>query len=118
MRYNIVRFTRKWSIQDIQNKNSYNISAGGKKMKKGEELSIRDDCGNTYLLKRRIKWDNALILQEPNENYGIIKAEGCPINFAYKEVRPLEDIWLRFIKKNLLKREKPISTFMIKTGSR
>lgn len=103
MRYNIVRFTRKWSIQDIQNKNSYNISAGGKKMKKGEELSIRDDCGNTYLLKRRIKWDNALILQEPNENYGIIKEEGCPINFAYKEVKTVGRYLVAFYKEEFIK---------------
>lgn len=79
------------------------MKAGGKTMEANEELIISDDCGNTYLLKRRIKWGNALILQEPNENYGIIKEEGCPINFAYKEVKTVGKYLLAFYKEEFIK---------------
>lgn len=72
-------------------------------MKANEKLIISDDCGNTYLLKRRIKWGNALILQEPNENYGIIKAKGYPINFAYKEVKTVGKYLLAFYKEEFIK---------------
>ena len=72
-------------------------------MKTNQKLIIRDDCGNTYLLKRCTKWGNALILQEPNGNYGIIKAEGCPINLAYKEVKTVGKYLLAFYKEEFIK---------------
>lgn len=72
-------------------------------MKRNEKLSIRDDCGNTYLLKRCIKLSNVLILQEPNENYGIVKAEGHPISFSYKEIKTVGKYFLAFYKEEFIK---------------
>lgn len=72
-------------------------------MEANEKLIISDDCGNTYLLKRRIKWGNRLILQEPNGNCGIIKAEGCPISFFYKEVKTVGKYLLAFYKEEFSK---------------
>lgn len=72
-------------------------------MKKNEKLSIRDDCGNTYLLKRCIKLSNVLILQEPNGNYGIVKEEGHPISFSYKEVKTVGKYFLAFYKEEFIK---------------
>lgn len=72
-------------------------------MKKSEELSICDDCGNTYRLKRCINWDNALILQEPNGSYGIVKAKEHPISFSYKEVKTVGKYLLAFYKEEFNK---------------
>lgn len=72
-------------------------------MKANGKLIISDDCGNTYLLKRRIKWGNALILQEPNGSYGIVKAEGSPINLAYKKVKTVGKYLLAFYKDEFIK---------------
>lgn len=72
-------------------------------MKQNERLSIRDDCGNTYLLKRCIKLDNALILQEPNGHYGIVEAEGYPISIDYKEVKTVGKYFLAFYKEEFIK---------------
>lgn len=74
-------------------------------MNRREKLFTCDDCGNTYLLKRCINWDNALILQEPNGSYAVVKLDICPISFSYNEVKTVGKYLLAFYKEEFKTKE-------------